>query len=135
MKITFLAVLCTATALSLIPAASALAQGQSRGGAPCAPNDRSCVSYNGPSTNARIASPGKRVDITPQRAPTHARPSAPRVGESGRHGQPFVRANNSRIDPPPRGHEYRVVDGNLVLLDQNTQRIVAVVGLLSALAR
>ncbi len=66
---------------------------------------------------------------------TAARHQAPRVGTSAKGAQPFLRATDSRFKPPPRGQDYRVVDGHLVLVDSQTLRIVSVVGLLAALMR
>ena len=60
---------------------------------------------------------------------------APAIGDRIRGGQPFQRANNSRFPPPPHGQEYRVVRGNLVLIDTDTLAVVAVLGVLSQLLR
>lgn len=53
---------------------------------------------------------------------------APRPGDNGRDARPFVRAENSRFAPAPRGQEYRVIRDQLVLVDQKTKRIVSVLG-------
>ncbi|MBK1637088.1 hypothetical protein CKO19_15270 [Rhodovulum adriaticum] len=62
-----------------------------------------------------------------------AQPDSPRVGDSAKHAKHFQRAERSRLPEPPQGREYRVVNDNLVLVDKETMRIVAIVGVLSAL--
>lgn len=59
--------------------------------------------------------------------------AAPKIGASGRQGQPFQRQADSRFAAPPRGQDYRVVNDHLVLVDKNTLKIVTVIGLLSTL--
>ncbi|WP_313352311.1 hypothetical protein [Paracoccus sp. (in: a-proteobacteria)] len=59
----------------------------------------------------------------------------PAIGQSAANAKPFQRAQNSRFASPPRGQEYRVLNDHLVLVDQKTLEVVAVVGLLSAFAK
>ena len=67
------------------------------------------------------------------KAPPHKAP--PAVGARVPHGKPFQQAKGSRFKAPPRGQEYRVVDDHLVRIDSKTLKVVAVVGLLSALVK
>lgn len=116
-----------AATLTLTAASAGLAQ--ARVTVDCAPGQRSCVQQepqqqraNAPRQDAQGATPSTRRD-TP----------APRIGESGRSGQHFQRAQNSRFNTAPRGQEYRVVNDHLVLVHSRTLAIVSVVGLLSTL--
>ena len=92
-----------------------------------------------PHSGARPDAPRGQHQAQPAAPPrdqwTAARHQAPRVGTSAKGTQPFLRATDSRFKPPPRGQDYRVVDGHLVLVDSQTLRIVSVVGLLAALMR
>lgn len=125
--------LATAVALSLGAASAGLAQNGPAvtcGKAPgvCQQSTQGAQNSHGPAKGHAT----EKRPVVVQKAPVH-QTSAPRIGDSGRHGQRFERHANSRFAAPPRGQEYRVVDGNLVRVDSKTLRIVAVVGLLSAL--
>lgn len=60
---------------------------------------------------------------------------APKAGDSGRDGKPFLRGSDSRFKAPPHGQEYRVVDDRLVLVDSKTLKIVTVLGPENALPK
>ncbi|MDB6454331.1 hypothetical protein [Falsirhodobacter sp. 20TX0035] len=55
------------------------------------------------------------------------------VGEYARHGHALSRDQLRRLPPLPRGQEYRRIDDNIVRIDSDTLKIVAVLGLVSAL--
>ncbi|WP_018001569.1 hypothetical protein [Paracoccus sp. N5] len=54
-------------------------------------------------------------------------PPAPHVGEDARTGRPWTPPRDSRMAKAPRGQEYRVIAGHLVLVDKKSHRIVSVV--------
>lgn len=115
-----------AVTLAMTPAAFA----QSHDRQNCPPNQRTCVQQEagrpGNAPHSDAGKPGKALET---------RNKAPRIGDSGRGGQGFQRASNSRFKAPPRGQEYRVVNEHLVLVDSRTLKIVTVVGLLSTLLK
>lgn len=119
--------LCAA-ALTLSAAPAALAQGYGRDQIQCRPNDRTCPPEQ---MGKKQPAPQKKAGKAPaHKAVPH---KGPQVGDSGHRGKPFHRASNSRFKAPPRGQEYRVLDDRLVLVDKDTLKVVAVLGLLSAL--
>ena len=64
----------------------------------------------------------------------HSGPS-PRVGHAiPRGARMYHPPHDTRLRPLPRGQEYRVHDGHLMLVDSRTAKIIAVIGLLSMLA-
>ncbi|WP_045390128.1 hypothetical protein [Falsirhodobacter sp. alg1] len=77
------------------------------------------------SNNSHAATPTRQVAQNQQHAP--------KVGDSGRNGRVYQRAENSRFAAPPKGQQYRVVNDNLVLVDEKTLTVVTVLGLLSTL--
>lgn len=81
------------------------------------------------------AAPANAASAKPQAnsAARHKALPAPHVGDSARGAQRFERAAHSRLKAPPKGEEYRVVNGHLVLVNSNTLRIISDVGLLSSL--
>jgi len=58
---------------------------------------------------------------------------APAIGDNVRRAPVFQQAKNSRLPPPPAHQHYRVIDGTIVRVDDNTLKVVAVVGLLDAI--
>ncbi|MCB1390035.1 MAG: hypothetical protein KDK12_12975 [Rhodobacteraceae bacterium] len=56
-----------------------------------------------------------------------------RIGDDGRRGERWAYRSGHGFGPAPYGKEYRVMDGQLVLVDSQTLQIVAIVGLLTAL--
>ena len=135
--------LMAAVAISLASFPAAFAETRVRND--CPPGQQSCsdTSARGPVTKPGKAGhekggqekvgqdrnkPGKAAQKSGKSA--HA---GPKKGESGRGGQPFQRASNSRFQPPPHGQEYRVVNEHLVLVDSQSLKIVAVLGVLSSL--
>lgn len=128
MRHLIIATAAVAVTLVMVPASFA----QSRDKPNCPPNQQTCVQDD-------IGRPGSQPQPQPQHdARKHGkvaetRHKVPRIGDNGRGGQNFHRAQNSRFKAPPRGQEYRVVNEHLVLVDSKTLRIVTVVGLLSAL--
>lgn len=64
------------------------------------------------------------------KAPAHA--YAPHVGDSARHAPRLQQAKSSRLPPPPHGQHYRVFDNRVVRVDDSTLKIVAIVGLATA---
>lgn len=58
----------------------------------------------------------------------------PRIGDRGNRGHAFNDRQKYRLPAPPSRQEYRVIDDTVVRVDRDTQKIVAVVGLLSALS-
>ncbi len=116
--------LCAAT-LGLSAPTISLAQGHGRGQDQCQPQDRVCLMNQGGKADHKPA-PQKRAEA-------HKPAKGPKIGDSGHKGQPSRQAGNSRFKAPPRGQEYRVVNDRLVLVDKDTLKIVAVLGLLSAL--
>lgn len=57
----------------------------------------------------------------------------PRVGESARRAPQLQQAKNSRLPAPPKNQHYRVMDDRVVRVDDKTLKVVAVIGLASAL--
>lgn len=55
------------------------------------------------------------------------------VGQYARNGYALSRDQLRRLPPLPRGQEYRRIDDNIVRIDSDTLKIVAVLGLVSAL--
>ena len=118
--------LCAAT-LAVSTSAPGFAQGHGRGQEQCQPQDRACLMTRDGKSGHKAA-PQKKAEM---HKPAPAK--GPKIGDSGRKGQPFRQAGNSRFKAPPHGQEYRVVNDRLVLVDKDTLKIVAVLGLLSAL--
>jgi len=87
-------------------------------------------------TGQKATTPSKSAPPAKSSAPAKNTPQkvvAPHVGESARKGAVFQQAKNSRLPPPPAHQHYRVVDGTIVRVDDSTLKVVAVVGLLSAI--
>ncbi|MBE3640477.1 hypothetical protein [Mangrovicoccus algicola] len=61
-----------------------------------------------------------------------ARP-APKPGDSARGGRPVTPGPDGRLQAPPKGQEYRVIDDRVVRVDSQTLKVLAVVGLASVL--
>jgi hypothetical protein len=61
------------------------------------------------------------------------KPHTPRIGQSAQQSQRFEPAATSRFKAPPKGQEYRVIDGTLVVVKSNSLEILAVIGGLNAL--
>ena len=59
----------------------------------------------------------------------------PRPGQVLRNTRGFEQAQRSRFAKPPQGQEYRVYNDHLVLLDQRTKAVTAVLGLVPELIR
>lgn len=81
-------------------------------------------------SSPRTATPSKSAP--PARAPAQ-KTARPHVGESARKAAVFQRARNSRLPAPPAHQHYRVLDDTIVRVDDSTLKVVAVVGLVSAL--
>ncbi len=79
--------------------------------------------------------PQPQVQAPRHPQPQLQQPRPPAVGDRPREARPFHHADSTRFRAPPRGQEYRVVDGYVVLVDSRTLQIVNVLGLLSALIR
>ncbi|WP_223633410.1 hypothetical protein [Rhodobacter sp. TJ_12] len=75
---------------------------------------------------ASCAAPGHN---TP---PGHAKKQAPHAAQKAPGHAPSA-AQLRRLPPPPHGQEYRVIDNRVTLIDSETLKTVAVLGLLSAL--
>lgn len=136
------AVVIAASAMALAPMAQAQQQFK------CPPGNAQCTEQNrqpkGHSQQGQQQQ-GHKPDQHRQQQAQNQKPKAqqqqhagrpgqkPRVGDSARHGSPFHQAQNSRFPKPGPGREYRVIDGNLVLVDSQTLAVVAVVGLLAGL--
>lgn len=114
----------------------------------CSPQQRDCTQTDrGPGRDERGSAQADQRPGQQQRPGQSQRPAeaqgqrgaradeGPRVGQSGRNGRAFQQAQNSRFSPPPRGQEYRVVNDHLVLVDRDTLKIAAVLGLLAVLTR
>lgn len=127
-----LILMATAVALTLGTASASLAD---NGRAPDCGKNTVCQQQLPKSQKQSVQiqqhSTSKKVMIK-EKVTVHAS-TGPRIGDNARRGQRFERTTNSRFAAPPRGQEYRVVDGTLVRVDSKTLQIVAVVGLLSAL--
>ncbi|MEI4471320.1 hypothetical protein [Frigidibacter sp. MR17.24] len=122
--------------VALIAGSPVLAAGKQ---APCAPDDRSAAcQQHAPQGQAKGQQKG---DAKGQAHDTHAqaapkqRPGGhePKIGDSGRGGREVQQARNSRLPKPPAHQHYRVIDDRVVRVDDQTMKIVAVVGLASAL--
>lgn len=125
-----LLMIASATAITLASAPASYAQ--SRGNDRCPPGLTSCAVEHTPPAPAHGTGPSaERRDEN--RGREHR--TAPRPGESGWGGQRFERAGSSRFKAPPRGQEYRVINEHLVLVDSNTLKVVAVLGLLNTLLK
>lgn len=57
----------------------------------------------------------------------------PRVGDHIRGGTVVEWHRYRRLPPPPRHQEYRVIDNQIVRVDQRTLQVAAVIGLASVL--
>lgn len=57
----------------------------------------------------------------------------PYVGESARRAPQLQQAKKSRLPAPPKNQHYRVMDDRVVRVDDKTLKVVAIVGLASAL--
>lgn len=57
-----------------------------------------------------------------------ARRNAPRKGDSARQARPFQRADNSRFAAPGKGKDLRVMQGEVVLVDSRTGRVLDILG-------
>ena len=87
--------------------------------------------------------PAPHVQQPQVQAPRHPQPHVqqpqqprpPAVGDRPREARPVHHADSARFRAPPRGQEYRVVDGYVVLVDSRSLQIVNVLGLLSTLIR
>ena len=55
------------------------------------------------------------------------------IGDDGRYGERWTWRDGYGFGPAPYGREYRVINGQLVMVDVQTLQVVAIVGLLSAL--
>ncbi|WP_417625488.1 hypothetical protein [Pararhodobacter aggregans] len=55
------------------------------------------------------------------------------IGDDGRYGERWTWRDGYGFGPAPHGREYRVINGQLVMVDAQTLQVVAIVGLLSAL--
>lgn len=55
------------------------------------------------------------------------------IGSDGSRGERWVYRDGYGIRPAPYGQEYRVINGQLVLVSSETLQVVAIIGLLSAL--
>ncbi|MEI4488078.1 hypothetical protein V8J36_17940 [Frigidibacter sp. MR17.14] len=100
---------------------------------------------NGKPGNGKPAqtAPGRGADTAPGKAPgkgvEHRSDRAaevahgPKIGDNGRGGREVKRAKNGRLPVPPAHQHYRVIDDKVVRVDDNTMKIVAIVGLASAL--
>ncbi|MCA0203510.1 MAG: hypothetical protein LCH92_04145 [Proteobacteria bacterium] len=55
------------------------------------------------------------------------------IGDNARHGERWTWRDGYGFGPAPYGREYRVINGQLVMVDAQTLQVVAIIGLLSAL--
>jgi Ni/Co efflux regulator RcnB len=123
-----------ATLMATTPSVQAQ-QGNSRQSSCSQQHDRNCDTRSDGRNDGRGEDNSKRNDNTHQRNQQQAKSNGPKVGGNGQRGRPFQQAHNSRFPKPPQGQEYRVIDNNIVRVDKNTLKIVAVLGLLDALTR
>ncbi len=122
------------TLVAALPPAVSLAQGKPV----CTPNAPACtIPAEAPRPTTRPSGPKapQAVGQRPGTRETTAQHSArrPAIGASTRGSYPFQRAQNSRFAAPPRGQEYRVVSGYLVLGDIASKRVVSVLGVAASL--
>lgn len=123
-----LLLLATALSVGFIAAApAAIAQG-APARTECAAGQKACAKQLNKSDKSAKAQPAVK-----QTSKNATKTSGPKVGESGRKGQPFQRNSSSRFSSPPKGQDYRVVNDHLVLVDKSDQKIVRVIGLLNEL--
>lgn len=54
---------------------------------------------------------------------------APHVGESARRAPMLQQARDSRLPAPPKGQHYRIMDDRVVRVDDQTAKVVAIIGL------
>jgi len=130
-----LAALVASLAVSLT-APMASAQGARSACVMMADGTRKCDGAPAQKAQPRKAQPSHQASSP--RTATPARPPAqktarPHVGESARKAAVFQRARNSRLPAPPAHQHYRVLDDTIVRVDDSTLKVVAVVGLVSAL--
>jgi len=85
--------------------------------------------YHAPRGPAWRGQPGRRhgAQAQPPRA------QAIRPGTSARQYQRVVPRYGHRLGHPPRGHHYRNIGGTVVLVDDRSLQVVAIIGLLAAL--
>lgn len=95
-----------------------------------------CTRHGQPGDKAgKCRKPAPQDARQPHRDAPHPddRRDTPRIGHSGRDAR-AVEAP-AGMQAAPRGQEYRILDGHVVLVDKNTQRIVALPGPAQAQAR
>ncbi|KFI26534.1 RcnB family protein [Paenirhodobacter enshiensis] len=111
-----IAALATGLALGLGSTASAETP------ATACPGGQPCAAQPSPThRNAQNAAPQQKL-----RKPQN---HAPHVGESARRAPMLQQARDSRLPPPPKGQHYRIMDDRVVRVDDQTARIVAIIGL------
>lgn len=77
---------------------------------------------------------GKEQSSNKKAEPAKAAAKAgPKVGDSGRNGRKFERT--AKMPKPGAHQEYRVIDDHVVRVDTQTQKVVAVLGLVSAFSK
>ncbi|WP_068301738.1 hypothetical protein [Pararhodobacter sp. CCB-MM2] len=130
-----LGLVVSATTVFADPPAHAQANGHRRGGDVCH-NDRDCrvnpghgvnderhggrhAQWGGDDRHARYEGGDTYINI--------------HVGSDGSRGERWSYRDGYGIRRAPVGQEYRVIDGQLVLVNTQTLEVVAIVGLLSAL--
>lgn len=71
----------------------------------------------------------------PVRIETKKARKGPRIGDHARGGKVFQHSKYKKVKAPPRGQEYRIIDDRVVLVNKDTLRIIAIIGMVSALTR
>ncbi|WP_172327255.1 hypothetical protein [Mangrovicoccus sp. HB161399] len=119
--------------LALSPAAFAQSQGGQQPA--CKPGEQHCVQPQGQAAGNAAKQQGHKDQAKPQakgqkQGSAHA---APHVGDSAKAGRQVQPPAHGQLKAPPKGQEYRVIDDQVVRVDSSTLKILAVVGLASAL--
>ncbi|WP_171060923.1 hypothetical protein [Poseidonocella sp. HB161398] len=135
-----LAAASTALLLALAPVANAQQQKQT-----CTQGQQGCVQTQGGQKAQPQAKPAQAQAQSPSQGKSQqhaqAQPQAgksaakagPKVGDSARNGKAVPQAGHPKLKSPPKGQEYRELDGRVVLVDSKTLNVLTIVGLASAL--
>lgn len=101
---------------------------------------RKCDGNTQPAQKAQPAQKSQKAQTTQKAQPAQKsaqkspqKAKGPAIGDGARNAALFQQAKNSRLPAPPAHQHYRVLDGTVVRVDDSTLKVVAVVGLLSAI--
>jgi hypothetical protein len=121
MKKIIISLTALSMSLGLLTGTAAVADTRGTPEMHCAPGKQACA---------------KQVGHSPQpAAPAKKTGHAPKPGQNARSAPVLQQSRPSRLPAPPPHQEYRVLDGNVVRVDSQTLKVIAVVGLLNELMK